>query len=205
MCTWTRDVWWLIVGLIVDVIWVAPPQVRPHKQFLFLEVFQRSEIKKSNDYQHGCFKFPHTHTHQKKTHPERWSIMNHHEPPFIKSKSDGQLLDLSGLAILEADFAWSFAALRVHPWRNGWGGLLNPNSWVHTKIKNWCLTFHVDFRVKSEAAGLSFFWICFLLVQIVFPCCYLMIWVELMPAVFFPVFDRAVFQLLLGKTIRACW
>ena len=103
MCTWTRDVWWLIVGLIVDVVWVAPPQVRPHKQFLFLEVFQRSEIEKPNDYQHGCFKFPHTHTyHPLKTNKP--GKMNHHEPswtPFIKSKSDGQLLDLSGLAILE--------------------------------------------------------------------------------------------------------
>ena len=45
----------------------------------------------------------HTHTyHPLKTNKP--GKMNHHEPswtPFIKSKSDGQLLDLSGLAILE--------------------------------------------------------------------------------------------------------
>ena len=158
MCTWTRDVWWLIVGLIVDVVWVAPPQVRPHKQFLFLEVFQRSEIKKSNDYQHGCFKFPHTHTHTHTPKKNTPGKMNHHEPswtPFIKSKSDGQLLDLSGLAILEFQTSrWSLPP-RCGSIPGAMGEVGCPNSWVHTKIKNWCL-FHVGFRVKSEAAGLSF-------------------------------------------------
>ena len=98
----------------------------------------------------------HTHTHTpKKNTPGK---MNHHEPswtPFIKSKSDGQLLDLSGLAILEFQTSrWSLPP-RCGSIPGAMGEVGCPNSWVHTKIKNWCL-FHVDFRVKSEAAGLSF-------------------------------------------------